>query len=60
MIRLGHVYGNYMINVHLKNAKLVERGLTILQEVLGISREQAKKLLRKSGRNLRKAIEMDG
>lgn len=56
MIRMGHVYGNYMINVHLKNAKLVERGLTILQEVLGITRPQAQKLLKKS-RSLREAIE---
>jgi N-acetylmuramic acid 6-phosphate etherase len=58
MIRLGHVYGNYMINVHLKNAKLVERGLTILQKVLGVDRARAKELLKKSGRNLRRAIEM--
>lgn len=58
MVRTGHVYGNFMINVHLKNAKLVERGLTILQKVLNIDREQAKKLLKKSGRNLRRAIEM--
>ncbi|MBV9574556.1 MAG: hypothetical protein JOY93_10920, partial [Acidobacteriales bacterium] len=31
MIRLGYVYGNLMINVHVKNKKLLERGLTILQ-----------------------------
>ena len=27
MTRLGYVYGNLMVNVHLKNEKLVERGV---------------------------------
>ena len=31
MTRLGYVYGNLMVNVHMKNEKLVERGITILQ-----------------------------
>ncbi len=56
MIRMGNVYGNFMVNVHLKNDKLKERGLTILQKVLGISRDDAKRLLRKSGNNLKAAI----
>ncbi len=33
MTRLGYVYGNLMVNVHLKNEKLVERGVTIVQKV---------------------------
>ena len=31
MTRLGYVYGNLMVNVHLKNAKLVERGIGIVR-----------------------------
>ena len=58
MIRMGHVHGNFMVNVHLKNAKLVERGLTILQKVLDINRTQAQRLLRRSGKNLKTAIRM--
>src|SRR5207245_11058454 len=33
MTRLGWVYGNLMTNVHLKNTKLVERGIGILQRI---------------------------
>jgi N-acetylmuramic acid 6-phosphate etherase len=45
MTRLGYVYGNLMANVHVKNEKLFERGLTILQNAVGISREAAKQAL---------------
>lgn len=43
--RLGYVYGNLMVNVHLKNEKLVERGISILQRAAGVDRETAKKAL---------------
>ena len=56
MIRLGHVYGNYMVNVQMKNAKLRERGLTILQEVLGIDRAAARHRLKRSRNDLMRAI----
>jgi N-acetylmuramic acid 6-phosphate etherase len=46
MTRLGYVYGNLMINVHVKNYKLRERGLTILQQAAGITREAAEQALR--------------
>jgi N-acetylmuramic acid 6-phosphate etherase len=46
MTRLGHVYGNLMVNVHLKNEKLVQRGITIVQKATSISRPSAEKLLR--------------
>ena len=58
MIRMGHVYGNTMVNVHLKNAKLRERGLTILEKALNIGRSQAQRALRSSGYNLKVAIVM--
>jgi N-acetylmuramic acid 6-phosphate etherase len=56
MIRLGHVHGNYMINVQMTNAKLRERGLTFLQEILGIDRAAAARLLKRSGNDLKAAI----
>jgi N-acetylmuramic acid 6-phosphate etherase len=46
MTRLGYVYGNLMINVHVKNYKLRERGLTILQQAAGVTRETAEQSLR--------------
>ncbi|HLU99635.1 MAG TPA: N-acetylmuramic acid 6-phosphate etherase [Acidobacteriota bacterium] len=48
MIRLGYVYSNLMINVHLKNSKLVERGIRIVQEITGASREEAKSAIEES------------
>lgn len=50
MTRLGYVYGNLMINAHVKNHKLLERGLTILQHAAGINREAAEQAL-KAARN---------
>src|SRR5205823_3944533 len=41
MARLGYVYGNLMVNVHLKNEKLVERGIGVLQEATGVDRKTA-------------------
>ena len=41
MTRLGYVYGNLMVNVHLKKQKLVERGAAILQKITGMTREEA-------------------
>ncbi len=41
MTRLGYVYGNLMVNVHLKNDKLVERGIGIVMKATGATREEA-------------------
>ncbi|HEY7615590.1 MAG TPA: N-acetylmuramic acid 6-phosphate etherase, partial [Terriglobales bacterium] len=49
MTRLGYVYGNLMVNVHLKNKKLMERGIGILEEVASIGRERARKALQEGG-----------
>jgi N-acetylmuramic acid 6-phosphate etherase len=49
MTRLGYVYGNLMVNVHLKNEKLVERGITILQTATGVDRTVAENMLRTAG-----------
>jgi N-acetylmuramic acid 6-phosphate etherase len=58
MTRLGYVYGNLMINVHVKNHKLRERGLTILQQAAGITREAAEQALRASGDDVPVALVM--
>jgi N-acetylmuramic acid 6-phosphate etherase len=44
--RLGYVYGNLMVNVHLKNKKLLERGITILMRATGVDRPAAEKALK--------------
>ncbi len=33
MARLGYVYGNLMVNLHLKNSKLLERGIRICSKL---------------------------
>jgi len=48
MARLGFVYGNLMVNVHLKNEKLFERGIGILMKACGVNREVAEHALRDS------------
>jgi N-acetylmuramic acid 6-phosphate etherase len=58
MTRRGLVYGNLMVNVHLKNQKLVERGITILQKAAGIGREEAAALLKKAGNRVPVALVM--
>ncbi len=58
MARLGSVYGNLMVNVHLKNSKLVERGIRILQQATGLDREGSVEALRKAGGSVPVAIVM--
>jgi N-acetylmuramic acid 6-phosphate etherase len=59
MTRLGHVYGNLMVNVHLKNEKLVERGVGILQKITGLGRDEALALLKKAGMRVPVAVVME-
>ena len=58
MIRLGMTYSNWMINVSMTNQKLLERGKHILQEILGVTPNDAKKLVEASGANLKVAVIM--
>jgi len=57
MIRLGHVYGNLMVNVEPRNNKLEDRARRIIAEAAEVSYEQAAELLRVSG-NVKTAIVM--
>jgi N-acetylmuramic acid 6-phosphate etherase len=58
MARLGYVYGNLMVNVHLKNKKLFERGITILQQSAGVERSVAEGALKKAGNRVPVALVM--
>jgi N-acetylmuramic acid 6-phosphate etherase len=58
MTRLGYVYGNLMVNVHLKNRKLVERGLSILEHAAALDSEAAKKALKAAGNSVPVALVM--
>ncbi len=58
MVRLGMTYSNWMINVSMTNAKLQERGVQILREVLGVSAEEAARLAEDSGGALKVAVVM--
>ena len=55
MIKLGHVIDNKMIDMQLKNNKLKERGINMIQEICNINRDLAEKLLTKH-QNVRLAI----
>lgn len=58
MTRLGYVYGNLMVNVHVKNHKLLERAFAILQRAAGVNRKAAEQALKAAGNNLPVALVM--
>jgi N-acetylmuramic acid 6-phosphate etherase len=58
MIRLGYVYGNLMVNVQPKNAKLEDRARRIISEAAGVSYERAAELLTQARGSVRTAILM--
>ena len=58
MTRLGYVFGNLMVNVHLKNEKLMERGVSILQRAAGVGRDVAIQALKQSGNSVPRALVM--
>ncbi|MCU1335943.1 MAG: glucokinase regulatory-like protein [Bryobacterales bacterium] len=58
MVKLGHVYGNLMVNVQPTNQKLEDRARRIIQEATGVTYDQAAELLDQAGRSVRVAIVM--
>lgn len=58
MIRLGHVYSNWMVDVALTNDKLRLRGLRLLQEATGASAAEAARALKLAHNRLRVALVM--
>jgi N-acetylmuramic acid 6-phosphate etherase len=58
MTRLGYVYENLMVNVHMHNSKLIERGIGILMRACSVSREQAVEVIKSAGRSVPVALVM--
>jgi N-acetylmuramic acid 6-phosphate etherase len=58
MTRLGYVYENLMVNVHMQNSKLVERGIRILMCACGIDRAAAVETIKSAGRSVPVAMVM--
>jgi N-acetylmuramic acid 6-phosphate etherase len=58
MVKLGYVYGNLMVHLRQKNTKLTERAISIVQEALGLNRDEARVALRGAGGDVPVAIVM--
>jgi N-acetylmuramic acid 6-phosphate etherase len=57
MVRLGHVYGNLMVNVHPSNQKLANRARRMVELAARVNADQAAELLNAAG-SVRTAIVM--
>ena len=55
MIKLGKVKGNKMVDMHLSNKKLVDRGTKMLMQEIGVKYETANALLIQFG-SVRNAV----
>ena len=60
MIKLGKVKGNKMVDMHLSNNKLVDRGTKMLMQEIGVDYEVAKALLNQFGSVRNAADSYDG
>lgn len=58
MTKIGYVYDNLMVNLDLRNEKLLERGISIVQNIAGVDRECAFATLKASGMRVPVAILM--
>jgi N-acetylmuramic acid 6-phosphate etherase len=58
MTRMGYVYENLMVNVHMQNSKLVERGIRILMSACKIDRPTAVETIKSAGRSVPVALVM--
>jgi N-acetylmuramic acid 6-phosphate etherase len=58
MVKTGKVYGNLMVDLQVTCQKLQDRGERILVETLGVTREEASRLLDASGGHVKTAIVM--
>jgi len=54
----GYVYENLMVNVHMQNSKLVERGIRILMGACKIDRVTAVNTIKSAGRSVPVALVM--
>lgn len=58
MVKLGKVYGNRMIDVSVTNTKLRDRALRIICDLTDLNRQEADKLLQRSGKKVKLALLM--
>lgn len=58
MARLGHVYSNLMVNLRLKNEKLLERGIGIVETLADVDRRTAVRTLKDAGMDVPVALVM--
>lgn len=58
MVQLGKTYGNLMVDVQPKSAKLRDRAKRIVMHIAGVGEEEASSLLKESGWDVKVAIVM--
>ncbi len=58
MVKLGHVYGNLMVNVQQTNEKLRHRAVRIIEQALGIPSQAAREALDAADGEVKTAIAM--
>lgn len=58
MTRLGYIYDGLMVNVHLRNEKLLQRGIGIVQQAAEVTRSEAERALRSAKNRVPVAIVM--
>jgi N-acetylmuramic acid 6-phosphate etherase len=58
MVKMGYVYSNLMVNLHLTNEKLIERGILILESLAHVSRTAALETLNQAGMSVPVALVM--
>ncbi len=58
MVKLGHVYGNLMVNVQQTNEKLRHRAVRIVEQALEVPQEEARAALDAAGGEVKTAIAM--
>ena len=58
MTRRGYVYDNLMVNLHMQNTKLMERGINILMRACRIDRDSAVRAIKDAARSVPVALVM--
>lgn len=58
MVKLGKTYGNLMVDLQARNAKLRDRGERIVMEVVGVDRATAREAIDRAEGSVRTAIVM--
>lgn len=58
MVRLGHTYGNYMVDMRVLNEKLAVRAATMVSEITGAETQVAREALQQAGNHTKTAVLM--